>query len=538
MKKLLIIIVIFLSALKAESQVVNVFDNQGTINFNFYTMLDSLYYYYMTHETISRTIYVAITGNDDTGSGLIGNPFATIPRALQDVAAFINPNVVITINLAAGNYAYDDEEILKEMTRIITLSSGELDFTCEMVQVYSGLTLTPRSPESYIYDVTGVTFTDNELQGKFLLSGSNYIPIATNNTTTINSIPGNSAATSVYEPGVTFTSTGGNIDINLKGTEATSNLKFYYIKFIYSGSIGLTNQNIATNFISCVFSGTKFTFENYSKFNITRCSFVTSSDGVYANIGEFNYVDCSIIKTGMRGGVGIFNSYQWTGSAGYQRSFGSMYIHNFSYGIILGLGYYSTKNSNNLIINATYTFTIRENAFFAQQSVSSTLYILNSTYLLYYAANGGDLPKYNFGFYVTSLVGTPTNFIAEAMQPYGYVNDQRNISIIIPGLYSEKELSVNTTFPDNSSGTISVGNITQNRAIYIDYEIDRSTSKEMGTIMMTNKADTDIIDNDEFNDTGVTFTKSLVGNVITLGWATTSTGSAATFKYQIRRIMI
>ncbi len=47
-------------------------------------------------------LYVSPTGSDTTGNGTQGNPYATIPRALQDVPVFVSQDYVV--HLAAGTY--------------------------------------------------------------------------------------------------------------------------------------------------------------------------------------------------------------------------------------------------------------------------------------------------------------------------------------------------------------------------------------------------------------------------------------------------
>lgn len=54
----------------------------------------------------NATVYVATTGSDTAGNGLVGSPFATVSHALAFLAGFaIAPGVVITINVANGTYA-------------------------------------------------------------------------------------------------------------------------------------------------------------------------------------------------------------------------------------------------------------------------------------------------------------------------------------------------------------------------------------------------------------------------------------------------
>ena len=87
-------------------------------------------------------------------------------------------------------------------------------------------------------------------------------------------------------------------------------------------------------------------------------------------------------------------------------------------------------------------------------------------------------------------------------------------------------------------GRRSFGDITQNESIKIEYKINRGMLEKVGHIYLTKKNDTNLVDISYFDDCGVTFTKSLIGNSILLNWTTTSTGFVATFKYNITRIML
>ena len=90
--------------------------------------------------------------------------------------------------------------------------------------------------------------------------------------------------------------------------------------------------------------------------------------------------------------------------------------------------------------------------------------------------------------------------------------------------------STGVTFSDNNS----LENIVE-----IDYSIVRGTTKRQGTMRVTHDATAQVID-DDFSEnngtTGVTFSLTNSSNITTLKYTTTSTGSAATFKYSIRLI--
>ena len=86
------------------------------------------------------------------------------------------------------------------------------------------------------------------------------------------------------------------------------------------------------------------------------------------------------------------------------------------------------------------------------------------------------------------------------------------------------------TFSDNSN---------LENAVEIEYLITRGTAKRQGKLIITHDANGQVI-SDEFTENngsvGVTFSLTNSSNVTTLNYATTSTGSGASFKYSIRTI--
>lgn len=65
-------------------------------------VLDSRARLFRYNPSLPSTIYVATTGNDTTGTGLIGAPFLTIDRALQFIG--LNNPANVTISMGAGTF--------------------------------------------------------------------------------------------------------------------------------------------------------------------------------------------------------------------------------------------------------------------------------------------------------------------------------------------------------------------------------------------------------------------------------------------------
>ena len=106
-----------------------------------------------------------------------------------------------------------------------------------------------------------------------------------------------------------------------------------------------------------------------------------------------------------------------------------------------------------------------------------------------------------------------------------------------------RQFGGSVTFLDNASTrttgiTFSDNNALEN-AIEIDYLITRGSTKRQGVLRITHDATAQVIADDfqENNGSvGVTFSLTNSSNITTLNYATTSTGSGATFKYTVRTI--
>lgn len=106
-----------------------------------------------------------------------------------------------------------------------------------------------------------------------------------------------------------------------------------------------------------------------------------------------------------------------------------------------------------------------------------------------------------------------------------------------------RQFGGSVNFLDNASTrttgiTFSDNNALEN-AIEIDYLITRGATKRQGALRITHDATAQVID-DDFSENngsvGVTFSLTNSSNITTLNYATTSTGSGATFKYTVRTI--
>lgn len=96
---------------------------------------------------------------------------------------------------------------------------------------------------------------------------------------------------------------------------------------------------------------------------------------------------------------------------------------------------------------------------------------------------------------------------------------------------------VGNVLVDNTSGSTGLILVTNVTSAIIDYSINRSTTYRMGTIKYTQNSGTVVFDDEysETGDTGTTLGFTNVSGNVHMTYTTTSTGSAASLNYQIRR---
>ena len=64
--------------------------------------------------TIGHEVYVSTTGNDDTGDGSQGKPFATIEKAKEHVRTLDKDSGDIVVKIAGGLYELEDTIVFDE----------------------------------------------------------------------------------------------------------------------------------------------------------------------------------------------------------------------------------------------------------------------------------------------------------------------------------------------------------------------------------------------------------------------------------------
>ncbi len=511
-------------------------------------------------ETASRTIYYtthSAGGSDTTGDGTAAHPFNSPLRCVQDIAPYV-VGATITIS-GSGNADFPQTADLYNEVASKTFINSKLAFVgTTITDVETGFTVSKTASRLFAYTLSkaGLTAAADQYVGNFVTTTAKtaFYPVAYNAAGTdnfeIEYVNTNyTTATNIAAFGVTWTNPNNLLyafDLTFKSSDG-SRITFANMNFNGGTTVSITLQ--AT------------TLREFNACSIQCHSLTIGESAGSGNVTNIKFNQCAIIESVAGSGALVFlqakaNTFfvRCFLYSAYANSQGCINLTNnnttrINNGIYLrGNGVGSAINANQGATSIYIMSGVESRNFANFMGVGSNFIIswINPTtdatcYVEFISITNllSRLPYQGTKLLFTNIYGSlPTNLVKSVSTGYVFVDPKNDIHISLPGIYGEYESEVSANLADNSTGTISVGDITQNKAVWIDYQILRSTSVEQGTVMMTNKSGTDIVDNDEFDDTGVTFSKSLVGNVITLGWATSSTGAAATFKYTIRRIMM
>ena len=159
--------------------------------------INELDYRSLASETVSRTIYLATTGNDTTGDGSVGNPFFSVHRALKDIKPSIY-GVFVYIKMAYGDYDYSalGDITIDKMGEKSTISIRNIDNTNTLTYKSLGTPITGNfvdvqtNPNRHTVSVNP-TWTVDSLVGKWVKVNSvhsgttpsddyKYLPIVAN----------------------------------------------------------------------------------------------------------------------------------------------------------------------------------------------------------------------------------------------------------------------------------------------------------------------------------------------------------------------
>lgn len=488
-------------------------------------------------ETVTRSIYVATTGDDTTGDGSVGLPYLTIGKALSTVKKNIGSGVTVTISIGIGTFTMsaDDLSVIGQIS-----GSGTLTIQGTFVLVDSGFTMGAANPlDPFTYSVSGgntATWTLNQWKFYFLKSGANYYPITHNALTPTISITSNVTGTEIYQ---------AQTIININGTILNNiPLTFDYLQ-LYTNTTALSfidNQELIIRrcFLNTSLSSS-YTFQRYSKFRITLSCF-NGGLTLYSNPStsiHFVYIYKNVASYCLFLSVSLddFNN----------NLLSNIVIENPNTGAsascILLIGYLiQNPNSSTFYIkfvNSNVGIVFADLAYLKRFRTTLKWILVNTNYFFKKSTLTDDYTSATLNLLYSNIYGIPLiRWFYDVM--YEFVNPVSGRNIQITGLiYPENEQNLSAALPNNATTNVIIGNKLQNRSVFIDYSITRGTTFQTGQLVIHHDGTTPVISAPTpLGDSGVTFAVNFNTNELRLACTTTNTGVAATMKYNISRVMI
>ncbi|HLP86398.1 MAG TPA: hypothetical protein VK153_00780 [Candidatus Paceibacterota bacterium] len=492
-------------------------------------------------ESVSRTIYVSATGNDDTGDGSATLPYLTIGKALSTINKIINSGVTVTISVGVGTFTLssDDQVLLSS----ITGGAGILAIQGTLGLVDSGFTMgSAQALDPFTYAVSGGStgsWSTNQYKGSFLKSGTDYYPI-THNTTTTLSIAGAVTGSEIYQ-----TQTIINIPFIGDATYPASfynlnliSLQLIFVDSVISG-ITLSNSKFTNVFINNSAHRSVY-FKNGNNFSFTRCAFYNLGlllvDNSISIVSTNNYFH------------GNTSNYMMT-VAGSEAVYYDCVLENSSTGTSSGClrGYdkggirmrHNNTNKYLKFVNSKNAFITGNQSVLDYYNALSHIVFVNIDYAFKKFTAVLDYESSKINLVSSSVLGAPNiRWFYDSMYEFVNVSSGRNIQIT--GLiYPEYESNLSSTLADNATTNVIIGNKLQNQSIVIDYTIKRGTTYETAQLRILNDGtNLTLQEGTPLGDVGVTFAVNFNTNEIRLACTLTSTGTAATLKYNATRVMI
>ncbi|MDD4970760.1 MAG: hypothetical protein PHT07_15140 [Paludibacter sp.] len=496
---------------------------------------------YNEAETANRSIFIATTGNDTTGDGSVGNPYLTIAKALSTVKKIIISGVTITISIGVGTFAMSmaDLSVLNSIS-----GAGILTIQGTLTLVDSGFTMgSAEALDPLTYSVSGgntATWTLNQWKFYFLKSGTSYYPITGNALTPTISISGAVTGTEIYQAQtiINFGNTSALTQI-IQAHLIFSQLNLSFPAFdvtIYNNIIEFNNcyiQGNAANFLTLGKGSTVGLLQTcFNGFRIIYNCETFSFNNLYC----FNNTNSDIIQFSNSKLANHRNLVLENPNTGTTAS--CIYLSNDGEFKIAGT---STANNAYLkFVNSNMAFASGNNFRCDIQLLPSKVILVNTNYLFKHKANISDFSIGTFKMTFSNIYGVPnTRWFFDAMSEFVNLVSGRNVQII--GLiYPEVEQNLSAALADNAATNVVVGNKLQNRSIIIDYTIIRGTDYEMGTLQIISDGTNLVLAESTpvGDDVGVTFAVAFATNVLNLQCTLSSTGTAATIKYNVNRVMI
>jgi len=501
--------------------------------------IDNINWTTIDNTEITRDIYISITGNDITGDGTVGLPFATINRALSDIKKNLY-NITVSLMFEAGSYNFTNAD--RALIATLTMYNSTLEFKCvSRTLENSGFTLAVRAGEALRYDVSaaGQTWTENQYRDMFITDGSGTFWPITHNSAGSDNMEidfvhhSKAGCTEIYSLNVTLINSDSNgqfLDTPVLSANG-STVSFEGIIFDATAVLNkLYYANANTLFKGCLFDMNFLLLNGKGQYYFNEVSIRgTQNNGTWGMLWDQS--DMGIVNEYNRiyvrnNGTSPIVHVKWTNSMFFDL------VAEGSGGVICtGRNWYARRVTK--IVGAINAFapiyidgkiTSNEGAILMLYDCTNILNITDK--------KGISIVFDNYWENAPTALYAPGNRIE-------LVNPSKGLRIQWPGLYPEMENPDPYTLPNGLSENIIVGDTLQNKAIFIKYTISRDGDIETGTLVLTNKSDTYINRQGTSNDdAGIVFTKNINGTEIRLGWQDVlALGSDSQLELSINRQM-
>lgn len=473
------------------------------------------------------TKYIAISGNDSTGDGTIGTPYATLLRAIQDIPPTCsNINITFIFN-EAGTYTFGDSE--KTALGYISYSACELFFEGIQTVAEAGVSFTENVASKMLYTASkgGVTVAENDWRGYFIDDGVRFYPISYN-----------SAGSDTFDVEYMRGARSGTRDVVamqvILDMSAVTDNEFLVWNFIGLPKINFTKISLSapantleftsiSAFINFDF-GTKIVANDIilgqnsehtvNNINFTGCYFDlgASIEGISSRnaMGNYNFTRCVIDNT--------------NNTTGQVMTFAKNSSCEFREACIIGGG------------TNCYAFIINR---FGAVNLSKTVVFRDMLALVSSETNGGRILSnndqgYNYEIlkgvsYVVDNIGLNYNIDLVGIEydgsfvdyinktnVVGYIDEKNGVRINIVGTNPEVD-SIEVVVADSAVNQyIVIGTVSENETIGIEYTGIRNTLIEKGRIDLTNQAGTSVSRSAIFDDVGLAILKNINGDSIRL----------------------
>ncbi|HLP86270.1 MAG TPA: hypothetical protein VK153_00105 [Candidatus Paceibacterota bacterium] len=492
-------------------------------------------------ESVSRTIYVSATGDDTTGDGSEALPYLTIGKALSTINKTIVSGITVTISLGVGTFSMSNSDL---NALSFLLGTGNITLQGTLTLIESGFTMgSAEALDPLTYAVSGgntASWTTNQYKYYFLKSGTSYYPITHNTSTTLSITNSATTGTEIYQAQsiLNFTNTA---DVEFASELTSINFNSLKIEF---PAYNLTFNKCTVKFQTCHFRNVVNT--KYLSFNFfVKPAFSFTSIENWRIIGKYFFTAFTSNYLYINTNASLL---QISDASYNPRNMRNIVYENPNTGTsatCLYLGYNGYFNYNHSFyikfVNSNIAIQLEQRGTFKFKRGEDTKLIIKNTNYLCKLLDGVDnsLEPYLFEIDYTNCYGTPL-IRWFFYQLYQTTNSTSGLSISIHNLlYPEFEANLSSTLADNATTNVIIGNKLQNQSIVIDYTIKRGTTYETAQLRILNDGtNLTLQEGTPLGDAGVTFAVNFNTNEIRLACTLTSTGTAATLKYNATRVMI